>query len=152
MTFEGHVVEPKISTELNVDIHVPDGVMWGLVKGIGMDAKCPKCNNIPSVPDNWQGKQGKCKKCGAAFQIPDKKQGPLPGETIAGVFNVVGGILLLAAFVCLWFAMIATTPSALAGSPITYLFAAISFGMASVLPFGLAAIIQAINANTRQKH
>ncbi len=121
-----------------------------------MDAKCPKCNNVSSVPDNWQGKQGKCKKCGTAFQIPAKKQGPLPGETIVSVFYVVGGLLLFTSFICLFLAFVTlateTTSNGAVVPATTCLFIGISFGLTSVLPFGLAAIIQAINANTRQKH
>lgn len=129
-----------------------------------MKVKCPQCGAIRTIRDEWMTKQGKCPSCQHVFTLlpyapdlqrePEDKivlppiQEPLPGTTIATVWQYVGGVVWIVFGV---FAIIALGSANKSNIPITstMVLATIYVAIGSLWSFTIAAFIKAINANTR---
>ncbi len=129
-----------------------------------MKVRCPHCGTIRTVSDDWMNKQGKCPSCQQVFTLmpyapelqmePEQRivlpptKNPLPGTTIAMVWQYVGGVIWLIFVV---FALIALDKANKSNIPITstMVMAIIYVAIGSLWAFTIAAVIKAINANTR---
>ncbi len=129
-----------------------------------MKVKCPHCSAIRTISDDWMSKQGKCPSCQQVFTLtpyaPDLQwetedktllpppQESLPGTTIAKVWQFIGGAGLLIACLSAIFGFVDVAKD---NVPFSFLMLIVPISIAawSLWPFSIAAVIKAINANTR---
>ena len=114
--------------------------------------QCVLCGARFRVPAEYRGRRAKCLACNGGIVLhavtdpipPPKPDPPLPGCGVAGAWNIIGGIILLVGIAG---AVIAWLGSGADGK---WTGALIFAGTvtAAIVPLSVAAIINAINANT----
>jgi len=90
-----------------------------------------------------------CQKCNEALR-KDDTDSSLPGTTVAAFWEIIG-ILSLGICIAIGIVAVTLTNESETGEQIIYLVICIGVGVAwSIIPFSVAAIIKAINANTKE--